>query len=76
MITDFLKNVKSNAYHIYSQELLTLYMDLNRIVLELMVLEGMPTKGEREMIRIGIKKMELELARFDLWELVKKIETH
>lgn len=76
MITDFLKNVKNiNAYHIHSQELLTLYMNLNRLVLEMVILDATEKRSEREMIRIGLKRMEIELAQFDLLELIKKIES-
>jgi hypothetical protein len=41
----------------------------------MVILDATEKRSEREMIRIGLKRMEIELAQFDLLELIKKIES-
>ena len=76
MITDLLIINENNIQRclIHSQDLLTLYMDMNRLMLEISLMQARPKRSERDMIELAVKRYQFELVKHDFQEFAKKIE--
>jgi hypothetical protein len=76
MITDLLIVNENNIQKclIHSQDLLALYMDMNRLMLEISLAQARPKRCERDMIELTIKRYQFELVKHDFQEFLKKMD--
>jgi hypothetical protein len=49
-------------------------MDMNRLMLEISLMQARPKRSERDMIELAVKRYQFELVKHDFQEFAKKIE--